>query len=180
MFNLLRSTVKFLVDLPFKKIPIYYIPLGIGLYYATRETIMIATSTWLYNQLEEETLRREKLEKENQDKNDILEEFSDVDEYDASSEEFEPNDEVSKLTQENLDEQNSTNTNKQEDSTDTSSSIQETESLPKSDETDNASITSIGEESINEILDATMPNFDKKLSWGEWLWGNDNIKEKTN
>lgn len=58
MFQIFKSSVKFLIDLPFKKIPIYYIPLGIGLYYAPRETLLIATSTWLYNQLDSETERR--------------------------------------------------------------------------------------------------------------------------
>ena len=66
MFQIFKSSVKFLIDLPFKKIPVYYIPLGIGLYYATRETLLIATSTWLYNQLDAETERR-KNKSENKD-----------------------------------------------------------------------------------------------------------------
>lgn len=77
MLQLFKSTVKFLVDLPFKKIPIYYIPLGLGLYYATRETVLIATSTWLYTQLENETERREKKALEKKQSSNSLSEIDD-------------------------------------------------------------------------------------------------------
>ena len=77
MLQLFKSTVKFLVDLPFKKIPIYYIPLGLGLYYAPRETVLIATSTWLYTQLENETERREKKALEKKQSSNSLSEIDD-------------------------------------------------------------------------------------------------------
>ena len=77
--SLVRTTVKFLVELPFYQIPLYYIPLAISFYYAPKETIMFGTSMWLYNSLESETNRR----KEN-DKKGII-----IDDSDSEKEEHE-------------------------------------------------------------------------------------------
>ena len=42
-------------------IPLYYIPLSCSFYYLPRETFMIGTTFWLFNSLNEETEKEEKI-----------------------------------------------------------------------------------------------------------------------
>ena len=53
-----RSTVKFVIDkildIPFYRIPIYYIPVAYSFYCFPRETFMIGTSIWLFNSINDE------------------------------------------------------------------------------------------------------------------------------
>ena len=153
----MKSTVQFLVDLPFKKIPLYFIPLGLGLFYATRETVMIATSTWLYNQLEEETERREKeqLEKEN---SNTFEDFSDIDsDNDDVKDESIQYSEASSQT--DISDNNSINSDKSLDS----------------EESQEASLDEILEEIVaNSLVDNVYEN---NNSWGSWLWGQSKNKK---
>jgi len=178
-----------ILSIPFVQVPLYYIPVGFAFYYAPRETMIVCSSVWLYNSLNEETKRRE----ENEDNDDFNEDEEEENELKTTGEltlagESVSNDTISSesISSESavkLDENFTSRVKESVEETLSNSNIfkSDFENIKKEIETSD----SVSEENEDSSI-SSKESFDtdssfyqeKERSWSFWFWG-ENVKEKS-
>ena len=148
--------------LPFIKIPLYYIPVFISLWYYPKETILISSTFAIFQSLDEETTRRAS----NPDYRNELweEEFSDEDQDEkepVGAEQDQVEKETVEKEQDKTVEKEEDNVEAEENTTNESDSIEGEDSSESTEESK--------EEDYN-LVDTEEDNLPRKKSWGLFGW----------
>tara|TARA_B100000161_G_scaffold265187_1_gene240397 strand:- start:1299 stop:1811 length:513 start_codon:yes stop_codon:yes gene_type:complete len=152
---------------PFIKIPLYYIPVFISLWYYPKETILISSTFAIFQSLDEETIRRA----QNPDYRNELweEEFSDEDQDEKETVDSEQDqDEKEIVEKEPVNSEQDKTVEKEEDNVEAEENkTNESDSIEGEDSSES---TEESKEEDYNLVDTEEDNLPRKKSWGLFGW----------